>query len=80
VYTRLFAMGVDAYYLIHNLTYLQSNSYARFPGETGNLSMNEYGRIHRELVWAKFINGVPAYLNLNTEPEAATDSKLEDDS
>jgi len=39
VYTRLFALGVDAYNIIQNLKYLQAHDYARFSGETGNISV-----------------------------------------
>lgn len=79
VYTRLFAMGVDAYYLVRNLTYLQSNSYARFPGETGNLYMDEYGRIHRELIWARFKRGIPVYMDIHSDPAAVTEGAIEND-
>jgi outer membrane PBP1 activator LpoA protein len=65
-YTRLFALGVDAYHLIRNLKYLQSHEFARFAGETGNISMDQNQRLHRELLWAKFSRGVPVYLDTTT--------------
>ena len=65
-YTRLFALGVDAYHLIRNLKYLQSHEFARFAGETGNISMDENQRLHRELLWAKFRSGVPVYMETAT--------------
>jgi hypothetical protein len=68
VYTRLFALGVDAYNIVHNLKYLQSHDYARFSGETGNISIDENQRLHRELLWAQFRNGVPVYLDLTILP------------
>jgi outer membrane PBP1 activator LpoA protein len=68
VYTRLFALGVDAYNIVQNLKYLQSHDYARFSGETGNISMDENQRLHRELLWAQFRNGVPVYLDLTILP------------
>ncbi len=67
-YTRLYALGVDAYHLVRNLPYLQGNDIARFPGETGNLSLDETGRVHRELVWARFVNGLPRYIDPTTLP------------
>ena len=66
--SRLFAMGIDAYHLAGNLTYLSNNDYARFQGETGNLHMDEYGRFRRELVWARFRNGTPSYIDTFTAP------------
>jgi len=65
-YTRLFALGVDAYHLIRNLKYLQSHEFARFSGETGNISMDENRRLHRELLWAKFRRGIPVYMEATT--------------
>lgn len=67
-YTRLFALGIDAYYIVQNLKYLQSHEYARFSGETGNISMDENQRLHRELLWAQFKNGKPVFLDLTILP------------
>ena len=58
-YTRLFAMGIDAYNLIPHLNHLKSYSYERYNGETGILSLDEYHRIFRQLSWARFRNGIP---------------------
>jgi len=70
-YTRLFALGVDAFNIIQNLQYLQSHDYARFSGETGNISMDENLRLHRELLWAQFKNGVPVHLDRTILPVKA---------
>ena len=70
-YTRLFALGIDAYNIVQNLQYLQAHDYARFSGETGSISMDENQRLHRELLWAKFKNGKPVYLDLTIPPESA---------
>jgi outer membrane PBP1 activator LpoA protein len=67
-YTRLFALGVDAYNIVLNLKYLQSHDYARYSGETGSISMDENQRLHRELLWAKFKDGKPVYLDLSIPP------------
>jgi len=56
-YTRLFALGVDAYHLVFNLEYLHANQYGRFSGTTGNLQLDKHNRIVRDLLWAKFIKG-----------------------
>lgn len=64
-YTRLFALGVDAYHLLFNLENLHQNNYARFSGATGNISLDENNRIIRHLLWAEFINGQAVYI----EPE-----------
>ena len=67
-YTRLFALGIDAYNIVQNLQYLQAHEYARFSGETGSISIDENQRLHRELLWAKFKNGEPVYLDLTAPP------------
>ena len=75
-YTRLFALGIDAYYIVQNLKYLQAHDYARFSGETGNISMDENQRLHRELLWAQFKNGKPVFLDLTILPlKADADGK-----
>ena len=67
-YTRLFALGVDAYNIIQNLRFLQSHDYARYSGETGSISMDDNQRLHRQLLWAKFKNGKPVYIDLSIPP------------
>ncbi len=69
-YTRLFALGVDAYHLVFNLEYLHENTFAHFSGGTGNLQLDKFGRIKRTLLWAKFINGLAVHI----EPEIKLDN------
>ncbi len=61
-YMRFYAFGIDAYRLIPHLGFLRSLSFARFAGETGSLRIDKYGRIHRQLIWARFVNGRPILL------------------
>jgi outer membrane PBP1 activator LpoA protein len=56
-HTRLYALGVDAYHLLDELPRLRRSADERFTGETGILSMDGAGRIHRRLVWAQFVRG-----------------------
>ena len=65
-YTRFFALGVDAYNLIPFLGRLQGKSYERFSGQTGNLYLDSFNRIHRELLWAQFDRGVPKLIDIST--------------
>ena len=67
-YTRFFALGVDAYNLIPFLGRLQSKTYERFSGQTGNLYLDPFNRIHRELLWAQFNRGIPELIDINTLP------------
>ena len=58
-YVRLMALGFDAYDLIPHLSELVADPDQSFAGVTGNLSIREGGRIHRQLVCADFENGIP---------------------
>ena len=68
-YTRFFALGADAYNLIPFLGRLQAKPYERFSGQTGNLHLDKNNRIHRELLWAQFVSGVPTLIDINALPE-----------
>lgn len=56
-YTRLFAVGVDAYHLFPQLEQLHSNSSKRLNGVTGVLRMNSQSRIVTQSAWGKFKSG-----------------------
>ncbi len=60
-YTRLFALGIDAYHLAHKLSYLENKDYGSYPGQTGKIKLDDYNRITRQLLWAKFKKGKPVY-------------------
>lgn len=78
-YTRLFALGADAFHLIPYLERLKARSHERFNGYTGNLYLDPLMRIHRELVWAQFQNGVPVPLNANEITVTYTPPLVEED-
>ena len=71
-YTRFFALGSDAYNMIPFLGRLQAKSYERFSGQTGNIYLDPFNRLHRELLWAQFIRGVPTLIDINKLPENIT--------
>lgn len=60
-FTRLFALGIDAYHLIYNLAYLKNKDFAYYDGQTGNIRLDKNNRITRKLLWAKFKRGRPVY-------------------
>ncbi len=62
-YTRLYALGIDAYNIIPSLTKLVTYRSEYFQGETGNLYLDDNNRIHRRLLWLEFIKGIPAVLD-----------------
>ncbi len=70
-FTRLFALGIDAYRLIYNLDYLENKDFAFYDGQTGNIQLDENNRITRKLLWARFKRGKPVYFepaNANNRP------------
>jgi len=59
---RLHAMGFDAYQLIAALYSANMGSMLELDGATGQLYLDESGRIHRRLAWAQFQRGEPVPL------------------
>jgi|TARA_B110000914_G_scaffold226506_1_gene252319 outer membrane PBP1 activator LpoA protein len=59
IQSRQNAMGYDAYFLVAALNSLKNNSMQELNGATGQLYMEENGRIRRRLAWAQLINGHP---------------------
>jgi outer membrane PBP1 activator LpoA protein len=57
-YTRLFAMGLDAYRIIPQLAAMRDDPGLAFRGATGELSISENGYIQRQLTWMQFVDGV----------------------
>lgn len=64
-YPRLTAMGIDAYRLIAHLNTLSTEPYA---GSTGKLSLNAENRITRQLICAKFSDGIPVATGYAGQP------------
>ena len=62
-YRKFYALGVDAYQLIPHLGQLDNQDSVYFPGETGELSLSDNGRIQRKLMWAEFSQGTPVVLD-----------------
>jgi outer membrane PBP1 activator LpoA protein len=54
---RLHAMGYDAYNLISSLYASRGGAIADLDGATGELFLDQYGRVHRRLAWAQFQRG-----------------------
>lgn len=68
-YSRLYALGLDAYHIIPYLKLLQEYPYERFSGLTGSISLNDRNQIHRELTWGVFRKGVPELLEFKSLQE-----------
>ncbi len=60
---RLYALGIDAYRILSRLTSMALDQTARFDGVSGRLSIDRNGHVQRQLVWAKFVDGIPRTLD-----------------
>ncbi|MET0497365.1 MAG: penicillin-binding protein activator [Steroidobacteraceae bacterium] len=67
---RLFAFGFDAYRIIPLLKAGRFGSAHAIPGMTGLLSIDDKGRVHRQLDWARVTNGQPVPLGMSTAASA----------
>ena len=67
IFPRYYAFGVDAFRLISQIGELSLKKSYRYPGGTGTLYMTADGIIHRNLLWARFNNGLPeqSYVEMN---------------
>ncbi len=61
-YTRLYALGFDAYHLARSKNSL-INSSLRYSGKTGELELDHNHKIYRQLKCAKIKNGIPQTLS-----------------
>ena len=48
-YTRLYAMGIDAYQLLPKLSWMAAHPQAQISGKTGRLQLDSRRRVHRKL-------------------------------
>ena len=55
---RLFAFGMDAWNLVPYLDWLRAHPGSYLPGASGQLTADEFGRVRRVLIWAKFQDGM----------------------
>ena len=67
-YDRLYALGVDAYQLYPRLQQLSLFPQSRLYGVTGTLEVDEFRKVHRNLVWVEIVSGVPK--SIPTHPKA----------
>lgn len=70
---RLHAMGYDAYQLTGSLFTVQQPGSTLLDGASGELFIDEEGRVHRRLAWAEFSNGVPVALPAIEPPPGEMD-------
>jgi outer membrane PBP1 activator LpoA protein len=55
---RLFAFGMDAWNLVPYLEWLRSHPGSYLPGASGQLAADQFGRVRRVLIWARFQDGL----------------------
>ncbi len=66
---RLHAMGYDAYHLISELYNARTGPMPEFAGATGRLYLDDNGRVHRRLAWARFVRGEPVAMRPAQGPD-----------
>ncbi|MGR3985285.1 MAG: penicillin-binding protein activator [Gammaproteobacteria bacterium] len=59
---RLYALGMESYYLIPALADLRREPWRRYFGEAAEISVRENGNVRRHPAWAQFKNGLPTRL------------------
>lgn len=55
---RLFAFGMDAYALLPYLDWMLAHPDSYLDGASGQLAVDNFGRVHRILSWARFSDGI----------------------
>lgn len=68
-YSKFFALGIDAYKLIPSLRRLLVNPEEKIPLNSGTITVDNNGRIHRELLFATYKNGRAKLLQENISQE-----------
>jgi outer membrane PBP1 activator LpoA protein len=72
---RLFAFGMDAWNLVPYLDWLRGHPGSYLPGASGQLAADQFGRIRRVLMWARFQDGLArpltGSLQMDDVPSAA---------
>lgn len=62
-YKRFYALGFDAFNIMAHLNRLEQFPYEEYPGQTGWLSLDDSNRIHRRLLWSRFVDGRPKLID-----------------
>lgn len=68
---RLFAFGMDAWNLAPYVDWLRDHAGSYLPGASGQLTADQFGRVRRVLVWAKFDDGLAHPLNGSLQMDSA---------
>ncbi|WP_109123816.1 penicillin-binding protein activator [Dyella sp. C11] len=68
---RLFAFGMDAWNLAPYVDWLRAHPGSYLPGASGQLTSDQFGRIRRVLVWAKFQDGLARPINGSLQMDSA---------
>lgn len=68
---RLFAFGMDAWNLAPYIDWLRAHPGSYLPGASGQLTSDQFGRIRRVMVWAKFQDGLARPQNGSLQMDSA---------
>ncbi len=66
-FARLYGFGIDAYRVLPYLAKMRFQQGLRIPGVTGELWMDQFGVVHRNMVFVRFADGRPKLLDSGQE-------------
>jgi len=75
---RLFAMGADTYELARRLPLLNRPGALQLDGQSGVLTIDASRSVHREQLWAKFVNGTPRTVEMKPALESTDNPQRAD--
>ncbi|GMR06593.1 MAG: penicillin-binding protein activator [Gammaproteobacteria bacterium] len=58
-YNRLYGLGMDIFSILPRLQMMRENSLLHYQGQSGILHIDTDGVVHRQMLWARFIKGIP---------------------
>jgi len=77
---RLFAFGMDAWNLVPYIEWLRAHPGSYLPGASGQLASDQFGRVRRVLIWARFQDGLAhplgGSLQMDDMPSSAPPANL----
>jgi len=62
-YNRLYGLGMDIFSILPRLQMMRENSLLHYQGLSGILNIDKDGVVHREMLWARFIKGIPELID-----------------
>lgn len=62
-YNRLYGLGMDIFSILPRLQMMRENSLLHYQGLSGILNIDANGVVHRQMLWARFVKGIPELID-----------------